>query len=208
MRGVVLHSQAEFLRKDQAAASAPGQSAKVVLQCDKLLHEAREALLEALQGSATEANRLNWQQFRFAKAQNHKSEEVDPRSPTELAADDPRVWFALGLLLTDMQAYGEARQIYRQALSRLPRACFALPMHFNLACYHACQPGEASEHAAMRELKEFRRLCRERRGLCHDTGPADLRGVSSAAPDSKSSEVLCDLCDGPRVSQNATIYGA
>jgi len=206
VRGVILHSEAQELLKEKAPppgapANAAGQSPAVVLKRDKLLHEARESLLEALQGSATESNKMGWQQFHFAKAQNHKSAEVDPRSPTELAADDPRVWFALGQILVDLEAHSEARQIYRQALSRLPRACFALPMHFNLACYHACQPGEASEHAAMRELKEFRRLCRERRGLCHNTGPPDRPGASSPKANSTSpSEVVCDICGGPRMS--------
>lgn len=121
----------------------------------QLLHDARcslEAALEAPPGSGA-------QKFRMPRPRK-PGEEVGHDLERDQATNDPRLWYLLGLVLAEMGEFSEAKRAYRQALSRLPARLFAAPMHFNLASLEAVQPGEASRAAALRELKEFRRLCR------------------------------------------------
>lgn len=142
-------------------------------QREQVLHEAREALLAALEGAGGSApNALSKQQFGFARTRNPKVAWVDPRSREECAASDPRVWYLLGLVLCDLGAFREACHVYRQALARLPAAYFGHVVHFNLAGILARQPGEANQTSALRELKEFRRHCSGLQGLSGTAGGA------------------------------------
>jgi len=165
---------------------------------DLRLHEAREALLAALDCNGPERrrpgrapaapNRLSLQQFGCARAQNPRAGHVDPRSHAERAAADPRIWYLLGLVLCELGAFEEARLMYRQALGRLPMAYFSHAVHFNLACIQALQPGEAARAAALRELREFRRCCRS------------LQGSPLAMQEDAFAEVsVCKLCGAPCV---------
>jgi len=182
VRAAILHSQVP-------ACATPKEK-------DSRLHEVREALLAALdvtgmkrrRASHTPAppNRLSLQQFGCAKAQNPRATCVDPRSHAERAAADPRIWYLLGLVLCELGAFGEARLMYRQALSRLPMAYFSHAVHFNLACIQALDPGEGARKGALRELKEFRRCCRT------------LQASPLAVQDGSSGEIgLCKLCGAP-----------
>lgn len=148
-----------------------------------LLREAREAMLAALHGGDSGPNRLAQQQFGYAKAHNpHADWSADLRSRDDKAAADPRLWYLMGLILADLGAFEEARQIFRRVLARLPMSCFGHIVHFNLACLQANQPGDAAKAGALRELKEFRRHCRSLQGL-------RVGGIPSLS---------CELCGAPQ----------
>lgn len=115
---------------------------------DERLHEAREALLVALEDTSGVG-----------------SGGVSG-APIGIAARDPRLWYLLGLILCDLGSFAEAKQVYRQVLSHLPMAQFGHVVHFNLALLQVRRSSdEAARAGAARELWEFRRRCRSLRAL-------------------------------------------
>ncbi|CAJ1420390.1 unnamed protein product [Effrenium voratum] len=114
----------------------------------KLLHEARDALQQSMAMKAPGGL--------------YKME-------TGVSAD-PRVWYLLGLVLCDLGSFEEARQVYRQALCRLPMYYFAHVVHFNLALLRSRQRDSGAAAASCSALLELRRCCR---ALRRQEGPGE-----------------------------------
>lgn len=165
---------------------------------DKRLHEARGALLVALEGFGDPASCRARSQFTAARSRNPHSSNTDGRGPDrpDQAADDPRLRYLLGLILCDLNAFAEARNVYRQVLGRLPMAYFGHVAHFNLACVHVMQKGEAAQAAALRELREFRRHCCSFQGRASRIPSAsNVDGTRAASVGGASAR--CRLCLAP-----------
>lgn len=161
VRAALLHAEVSQASASAGAGGSSGSSALPPKTRDRLLHEARAALLAALGvggkvGIGFHAD-LGVRQFDAAHPSTHAA--IKSQSRAEEAATDARLWYLLGLVLCDLNAFKEARLIYQQVLGRLPMAYFGHVVHFNLACIYAAQPGASARTAALRELKAFRRCC-------------------------------------------------
>lgn len=177
------YARAALLHADAVVATAASDPQA----CERYLLEARDALLAALEVPARNGGLASAiRSFGHAKTMNPRAPRhpMEAEAPVDEAAADPRVWYLLGLVLSDLGSLADARQVYRQVLRRLPACVFSIVVHFNLACVEAQQAGRAARATALRELKELRRLCRGFHPGCET-----LTAVSGA-----SASHACELC--------------